>query len=154
METRFFPGLKNPSSSLLSLSNSAKKQCGKPRPREVWNGDSRKSHILGVVGGGRKRALSPPQVFFLPAAKPSVPRTVEVVVVVVVGRGISLSEYNLAAYCIRYFGFINSLQGEILNSKGFYLTLVLRILFGVGSSSFDEVVIHLKIYGIPPSAKI
>ena len=39
------------------------------------------------------------------------------------GGGSSLSEYNLAAYCIWYFGFINSLRGGILNSKGFYLTL-------------------------------
>ena len=55
---------------------------------------------------------------------------------------ISLSEDKLAANCIRYFGFLNTLRGGILNSIGFYLTLVLRILFGVGSSSFNEVVIH------------
>ncbi len=53
-----------------------------------------------------------------------------------------MSEYNLAAYCVRYFGFINSLRGGILNSIGFYLTLVIQNLFGVGSSSFDEVVIQ------------
>ncbi len=65
-----------------------------------------------------------------------------VVVVVVGGGAVCLSITVLPAYCIWYFGFINSLRGGILNSIGFYLTLVLRILFGVGSSSFDEVVIH------------
>ncbi len=99
------------------------------------------SHTYSAWWRGEEKALSSPKVFFLPAAKPSVPRTVGVVVVVVVW-GNSLSEYNLAAYCIRYFGFINFLWGGILNSKGFYLTLVLQILFRMGSSSFDEVVIH------------
>ncbi len=46
-----------------------------------------------------KRYLFPP--LFLPAAKPSGPRTVGVVVVVVGGGGSSLSECNFAAYCMR-----------------------------------------------------
>ncbi len=66
------------------------------------------------------------------------------------GGGGSLSEYNLAAYCIQDFGFMNSLRGGILNSIGFYLTLVLRILFGVGSSSFDEVIFNFFINKFSP----
>ncbi len=60
---------------------------------------------------------------FFPAARPSCPRTVRVVVLVVVGE-----QFDSSLSTVRYFGFINAVRGGILNTTqpiSFCLTLVL-----------------------------
>ncbi len=70
--------------------------------------------------------------FYFVAAKPSGPRTEGVVVVVVGGGAVCLSITQLPTALWLHI-IINSLWGGILNSINFSLTMVLRILFGVGS---------------------
>ncbi len=67
---------------------------------------------------------------FLPVAKPSGPRTVRVVVLVVWGEQFVWA-WHICVSTVQYFGFINSLQGVESSSQPvpFCLTSVLWILF-------------------------